>query len=137
MGLGLLDKEQRAISSTILKSLIKTEIKNKYKTRNLGLLWSLIEPLFMIGILLLVFTKMFAYNNPRFPEYIVIGFFVWEFFATATRSGLNALFSNANIIKKHAFPKYLIILANSLISLIEFIAKFIALIIILFTISKI
>jgi lipopolysaccharide transport system permease protein len=120
---------------TLLWSIIRTEFQNKYKTRRFGMIWAILEPLFMIGILLLVFTKLFDYQNPRFPEYIVVGFFVWEFFETATRSGLMSIYTNAQIIRKHSFPKLIVVLSNTLVSFIDFLFKFVALIMILVAVS--
>lgn len=131
----IVPKGKRKTYTYLLKSLIKTEFQNKYKTRKFGILWAVLEPLFMIGILLLVFTKLFDYQNPRFPEYIIIGFFVWEFFEAATRSGLNCIYANAPMIRKHSFPKWIIVLGNTTVSFIDFLFKFVALIMILFAVS--
>lgn len=120
---------------TLIWNMIRTEFQNKYKTRKFGIVWAVLEPLFMIGILLLVFTKLFDYQNPRFPEYIVVGFFIWEFFETATRAGLTSILTNAQLIRKHAFPKIIVVLSNTLVSFVDFLFKFVALIMILFAVS--
>jgi len=118
-------------SKELIFNLVLKEIKLKYKNSMLGFLWTLIDPLFMIAIFLLIFTKLFRYELPSYPSYLLIGIFVWNYFSDATMKGLYSLSSYARILTKTPVSKSIIILSLNLFNMIDFLLKFIILIFVL------
>lgn len=133
MGLISIKKSVQNIlgSKELVLQLIWKELKLKYKNSVLGFFWTLIDPLLMIAVLLLVFTKLFRYELPYYPSYLLIGVFIWNYFSDATMKGLYSLSSHADILTKTTVPKWVIILSENLFSMLDFILKFVVLFIVL------
>lgn len=105
------------------------ELKLKYRGSFLGFFWTLLDPLFMILILLLVFTKLFRYDIPNYPSFLLIGVFIWNYFQEATIKSLHIFKEYKEIITKTHVPKEVLIISTNLIALIDFLLKFLVLII--------
>lgn len=96
----------------LLIELLKRDIKVKYRKSVLGVLWSVLNPLFMMIILSVVFSTLFKNNVENYPTYIFSGQLIYNFFSEATTSSMSAIVDNASLIKKIYVPKYLFVLAR-------------------------
>lgn len=116
---------------TLLNELIVRDIKVKYRRSVLGLLWTLLNPLFTMLILSLVFSHMFRFNIENFPVYLLCGQLIFSFFSEATNGAMNSILGSASLIKKVYVPKYLFPLAKVLSTFVNLVASFLALIIVM------
>ena len=93
----------------LLRTLLLRELRAKYKGSGLGVLWSYVHPLLMMGVYTLVFSVLWrAVDIPHYPLFIVAGIAVWAFFQSAVQAGTTSLVANAEIIKKVWFPREII-----------------------------
>ena len=111
----------------LLIELLKRDIKVKYRKSVLGVLWSVLNPLFMMIILSVVFSTLFKNNVENYPTYIFSGQLIYNFFSEATTSSMSAIVDNASLIKKIYVPKYLFVLARICSSMINLMATLSAL----------
>lgn len=116
---------------SLLKELVVRDIKVKYKSSILGMLWTVMNPLLMMMVLTIVFSHLFKMNIKNFPVYILVGNIIFNFNAEASTQGLNAIVWNAPLIKKVYIPKYLFPLASVTSGLVNFAFSFVALIIVM------
>ena len=72
----------------------------------MGVLWTLLEPLLTMMVLVLVFSKLY-HNTKDFPVYILTGRLLYSFFSNGTKAALKSVRSNASMIKKVYVPKYM------------------------------
>ncbi|MCV0393505.1 MAG: ABC transporter permease [Nitrosopumilus sp.] len=85
-------------------------IKMRYKGTYLGLLWSVLEPLFIFLILYVVFTSIKDVSKQDdFAIYLIFGVFLYHLFIRGSMNGLVSLKVNSNIltfmnIQKEFFP---------------------------------
>lgn len=100
----------------LLRTLLQREIRVRYKGSALGLLWSLVYPLVMVGVYTLVFSVLWksARNIPHYPLFVLAGLAVWGFFQAAVQLGTGSLIANADLVKKVWFPRELIPAASVL-----------------------
>ena len=54
----------------LLYQLVIRDIKLKYRRSFLGYLWSVLNPLFVMIIMTIVFSTMFSHNIENFPVYL-------------------------------------------------------------------
>ena len=89
----------------ILFNFAITDLKIRYKNSALGITWSLIEPLLLLGVLFLVFSNMFKFDIPNFPIYLLLGIITWNLFKNGTTLALNSLTNRASLITQIYFPR--------------------------------
>lgn len=104
----------------LFDELVKRDFREKYKRTVLGMGWSILSPLLMLLVMRLVFTHFFGKTIPHYTTYIFCGNLVFTCFSEATKSGMNALMSNASIFTKVNVPKYLFLFSKNVSSLINF-----------------
>jgi ABC-2 type transport system permease protein len=105
----------------LLRELVATDFKLRYQGSALGYMWSLFRPLFLFGILYIVFGYFarFGGNIDHYPLYLLLGIVLWNFFVEATNNGLQSIVSRGDLIRKINFPKYIIVISGSVSALIN------------------
>lgn len=96
----------------LLSLKITHEIRAKYKNSYLGILWSLVNPLFQMVILSIVFSTIFKTSVQNFPLYMISGKIIFDFFAEGTNGSLMSICNSADLVKKVYFPKYIVVLSS-------------------------
>jgi len=95
-----------------------TDFKIKYDNSVLGYLWSLLKPLLMFGTLYLVFSVFVRWQVENYRLYLLLGIILWNFLAEVTLNSMILLEKKASILKKVYFPRWIIVIASSLTSLL-------------------
>jgi len=95
-----------------------TDFKIKYDNSVLGYLWSLLKPLLMFGTLYLVFSVFVRWEVENYKLYLLLGIILWNFLSEVTLNSMVLLEGKAPILKKVYFPRWIIVIASSLTSLL-------------------
>lgn len=115
----------------LLSELVARDIKIKYRRSMLGVFWTLLNPLFMMAVLSVVYSNLFKFSVDNFPLYLLSGQVIFNFFSESTTSSMSAIIGNAALIKKVYMPKYLFVLSRVISSVINLGASFCALIVVM------
>ena len=105
-------------------TLVRTEFKTRYHGTLGGFCWALLKPSAMVLTLMGVFSYVFA-TDSHYPLNLVVGLFLWDFFAEATKAGLVSLHTNGFLLTKAKFPSWVLVvssISNALITLVAFTA---------------
>jgi ABC-type polysaccharide/polyol phosphate export permease len=86
-------------------------MKARYKGSALGVLWSLLTPLFMAGIYAFFF-RLLAGRAANTAS-IIVGVFAWQYTANSIQQGMGCVTNNGNLVKKVAFPRVILPLATT------------------------
>ncbi len=115
---------------------IISSIKNEFKTRfirsRLGSIWIILHPLAQVLIYALVLSEVMRAKLPgvesqfAYPIYLLSGMAAWTLFGEIVNRLMNVFISNANLMKKLAFPKLALPLIEIGSSLLNFILLLIA-----------
>jgi ABC-type polysaccharide/polyol phosphate export permease len=120
----------------LLSSLILKDFRIRYRNMSLGVLWALVNPLVMVGVLVLVFTKFLAAPAPDYPIFLICGIVIFNLFSMGWGSGTTSIIDNAGLIKRVAVPRELIPVASVLSVLIHGLIQFGMLIVFAFAFGK-
>src|SRR5579862_9447396 len=89
----------------LFANLFRRDFHAKYKGSVLGIAWSLLNPLLLLGVYLLVFGLIFPGSIPHYPVYLLAGLACWLFFATSLQTATRSLIDSGELIKKVRFPR--------------------------------
>src|SRR3954469_2070663 len=93
----------------LFSNLFRRDFQAKYKGSLLGVFWSLLNPLVLLGVYLLVFGVIFpSPKTPHYPLYLLAGLACWIFFATSLTAAARSLIDSGELIKKVRFPRQLV-----------------------------
>jgi lipopolysaccharide transport system permease protein len=103
-------------------TLVRTDFKTRYHGTAGGFVWALLKPMSMFVVLMGVFSFLFA-SNPTYKLDLIVGLFLWDFFAEGTKSGLISLQSKSYLLAKTRVPPWILVVtsvANATITLTVF-----------------
>jgi ABC-2 type transport system permease protein len=110
-------KQNRAL----LSELVRTDFKLRYQGSVLGYGWSLLRPLFLFGILYVIFAVVLKSGGsiPHFPAYLLLGIVLWTFFTDMTAQSLGSIVGRGDLIRKIRIPRWIIVFSSSLMAVIN------------------
>src|SRR3954447_23719322 len=104
-------------------NLFRRDLQAKYRGSALGVLWTVANPVVLMGVYLLVFGVVWKSpfsNGGHYPLFLLSGLAVWTFFAAALQSSTRSMLDNANLIRKTRFPRQLVPLSVVFAHLVSF-----------------
>jgi lipopolysaccharide transport system permease protein len=106
----------------LIAALTARDLKARYRGSILGFFWSLANPLLLLGIYTLAFTKFFPSTVVRpYPLFLFTGILPWTFFSAAVLESTSSIAANAALIKKVMFPAEALPLVVVLSHLVHFV----------------
>jgi lipopolysaccharide transport system permease protein len=93
---------------SLVRNLVTKDLKVRYKSSFLGFIWSLLNPLLLMVVYTIVFTKILRSNISHFEIYVLSGLLPWSWCTRSLSSGATSLLDNSTIIKKVYFPRVLL-----------------------------
>jgi ABC-2 type transport system permease protein len=113
--------ERYRYSVILLRQLVITDFKLRYKNSALGYVWSMLRPLLLFLVLYIVFIKFLKIkSNVNDPAiYLLMGIVIWSFFTEVTTRSIDSVVSRGDILRKINFPKYIIVFSVTISALIN------------------
>ncbi|MGZ4410102.1 MAG: ABC transporter permease [Gaiellaceae bacterium] len=118
-------------------NLFRRDLQAKYRGSMLGVLWTIANPVLLMGVYLLVFSVVLNQhwaNVDHFPLFLLSGLAVWTFFAAALQSSTRSMLDNANLIRRTRFPRQLVPLSVVGAHLVSFAVMLVGLLVLNFAV---
>ncbi len=107
----------------LFANLFRRDLQTRYKGSFLGVAWSLVNPLILMGIYVLVFSVLWKTAQvPHYALYVLTGLLVWVFVSSAFTMASRSLVAGAPLVKKVRFPRQLVPLSSVATQLVAYAA---------------
>ena len=106
----------------LIYSFTMRDVKLRYKQTALGVLWAIIQPLFMMIIFTVFFgglAKIPSEGVP-YPLFVLAALLPWTLFAEGLTRSTTSMVTNANIMTKVYFPRLIMPLSSITSPLVDF-----------------
>src|SRR5690606_3844281 len=104
----------------LLRMLTVRALKVKYKRSTLGFIWTLLNPLLTVGVLVTVFSYFVKLDVPEYWAFLVSGYFVWNFIQMALTAGTRVMAEHAALAKSIRVPGQIFVLSSVAARFLEF-----------------
>jgi len=113
----------------LLYFLVWRDLKVRYKQTVLGVVWVVIQPLFMMLVFTFLFGTIARIDTDPLPYalFVFVGLLPWNLFAKGLSEGSTSLVANENLIRKVYFPRLILPAAAVISGLVDFVIGFIPL----------
>ncbi len=118
-----------------MKSFFIRNFIGRYKSTYLGVLWNFISPLIYIVLLYIISTEI----RGRDPEWLVMimsGVAMYQILLSGVTSGCNYFIGGANMIKKMAFPREILVYVQIAIKVVVSLTLYVIVIAFMFVFGR-
>ena len=89
----------------MIYSLVKQELRGKYKGSVLGFIWTFLNPLFQLIVYTFVFSIIMKSSIDDYYLFLFVAFIPWLFFSNSVSGGARAVMDKKELVKKVYFPR--------------------------------
>ncbi len=89
----------------MLVSLVRKDLRGRYKASVLGFLWTFINPLLQLVIYTIVFSVIMRAGIKDFYMFLFVALVPWIFFSSCLTGGATTIVNNQDLVKKIYFPR--------------------------------
>lgn len=90
---------------TMIRSLVRRDLRGRYKASVLGFLWTFIVPLCQLLVYTFVFSVILKSNIERYYLYLFVALIPWNFFSNCLTGGSSCIIQMQSMINKIYFPR--------------------------------
>lgn len=113
--MGLYDSK----SLNLLWELTISQFKLKDQSTFFGILWSFLNPLFMVAVLFVFFHAQVGSSIEHYGIYLLLGLIQYTYFTNATVTSMRVLLAMRQLTKDAVFPKELLVFSSTLSNTID------------------
>jgi len=92
----------------------KSGLLSRHESSLFGMFWYLLGPALMFGVLMLVFSQRLGTTIEHYFLYLLLGIILWNFFSAGTSRAIDALMSQASLIKSMPVRADILVLSSVL-----------------------
>jgi ABC-type polysaccharide/polyol phosphate export permease len=94
-------------TATLVKHLTRRHLAARYRGSTLGFVWSLLNPVLLMGVYTFIFRVIFRTSVPGipYPVFFLTGVLAWSFVSIAVMNAAVSLVDGAALLNKTAFPR--------------------------------
>lgn len=86
-------------------SLVRRDLRGKYKGSFLGFLWTFVNPLLQLFVYTFVFSIVMRNGIEKFYLFLFVALVPWIFFSTSVTGGANVICAHKDMVQKIYFPR--------------------------------
>ena len=95
----------------MIYSLVKQDLRGRYKGSFLGFLWTFLNPLLQLVVYTFVFSVIMRTDIEDYYLFLFVAFIPWLFFSNSVSGGSRAVMNRQDLVKKIYFPRQILPIA--------------------------
>ena len=103
----------------MLKSLVKKDLRTRYKGSFLGFLWTFVSPLLQVAVYAVIFPYLLRNTVPNYTMFLFVAQVPWGFFTNSVLGSCSLFVYNSDLVTKVYFPREVLPLSNALGGLVN------------------
>ncbi len=116
----------------LLRNLVWAELTARYKTTAFGILWFIINPLLMMGILVMIFGRVVQLDIANYPAFVLSALLPWTFFSMSINNAASSLSRASGLVKWVRIPREFVPLSAMVAGLVHFLISLVLLFALMF-----
>jgi ABC-2 type transport system permease protein len=109
----------------LVLNLTLRDLKVKYKRSLLGFLWTLVNPIIVVGVLVSVFSYIVRIPLTNYWAFLISNYFIFNFVSMSINGGVQSALGNAYLTRTAYFPQEVLVVSSTLARFMEFCVEFI------------
>lgn len=109
----------------MIVSLVRKDLRGRYKGSVLGFLWTFVNPLLQLIVYSIVFSIIVKMGIDNFSMFLFVALVPWIFFSSCITSGSTVILQQQDLVKKIFFPREVLPVAYVTSSFINMLFSFI------------
>jgi homopolymeric O-antigen transport system permease protein len=115
----------------LLLNLVRAELSARYKTTAFGIVWFIANPMVLMGILVLIFSRVVHLGIPNYPAFVLSALLPWTFFQMGLNNAAGSLTRAAGLVKRVRIPREFVPLSALMAELVHFLISLILLFVVM------
>ena len=112
-------------------SLVKRDLRGRYKGSALGFLWTFLNPLLQLAVYTVVFSVIMKAGIDKFYLFLFVALVPWLFFGTCLSGGASCIWAQQDMVKKIYFPREVLPLSYTISQFINMLLSFLVIFVVL------
>lgn len=90
----------------MIASLVRKDLRGRYKGSVLGFLWTFINPLLQLAVYSIVFSTIIrVVDTDKYYLFLFVALIPWIFFSSSVSGGASTILANKDLVTKIYFPR--------------------------------
>lgn len=119
----------------IISQLVMQQLLTRYRRTIFGYLWTVLNPLLMMGITAVVFSHIFRFGLRDYAVFLLAGSVPWTLFANCLVQAGGSIVSNEGLLKKIYIPKLVFPVSTAIGNLLDSLFSLCALFVVAFLVG--
>lgn len=107
-----------------LWAMTEREIKARYKVTKLGFYWMLLNPIFQMLIIVVVFQFLVSNRIDNYPVFVFIGIIIWNYFSGSVSKNVSIVTNERSLFQKSNFPRDTVIFSTIVVNAVSLLISF-------------
>lgn len=116
----------------MIVSLVKRDLKSRYKGSVLGFLWMFLNPLLQLCVYTIVFSGIMRMGIEKYYLFLFVALVPWIFFSTCLSGGTTVIFGQQDMVKKIYFPREVLPIAFTTSQFVNMLLSFLVIFAVVF-----
>jgi ABC-type polysaccharide/polyol phosphate export permease len=115
----------------LIVQLVARDIRVRYKRSVLGVGWTMLNPLLMMVVLTLAFSRVFHVDSPNYPVFLLSATLAWGFFSQTSTAAVHQLLSSGPLIRRIYVPRTVFAVSATLVGLVNLLMSLVPLLLLM------